>query len=208
MKKRKETDAMERVLQDYSQRISQTPGLSDEQRARAYAEGNRHAPNAVPPLPKSRPSRVVYRVAAAMLIPFVVLLFILLPETPAGPEGLQAGRVAETAPPPLPPQETAEPAALQPSTSAPHAQRPMAAVPQATPEGASTRPPATAHPPTPAVQPAVALADSLVLFPSDSMPHSAIPPTINVTYASFICSSEVCDTQRFLYHLCLELSLI
>ena len=54
----------------------------------------------------------------------------------------------------------------------------------------------------------VPLTDSLVLFPSDSMPPSAIPPTINATYASFICSSEVCDTQRFLYHLCLELSLI
>ena len=65
MKRKQRIDPLESVLQDYSQRISLTPELSDEQRARAYAEGNRHAPNAVPPLPKSRPSRVVYRVVAA-----------------------------------------------------------------------------------------------------------------------------------------------
>lgn len=208
MKRKQRIDPLESVLQDYSQRISLTPELSDEQRARAYAEGNRHAPNAVPPLPKSRPSRVVYRVVAAMLIPLVVILFILLPVAPAGPDGLQAGRVAETAPLPLPSQGAAEPAAFQPSTPAPQRLHHPAAQPRALDVEPSATPPATAHPPTPAVQPAVALADSLVLFPSDSMPPSAIPPTINATYASFICSSEVCDTQRFLYHLCLELSLI
>lgn len=38
MKRKQKIDPLESVLQDYSQRISLTPELSDEQRARAYAE--------------------------------------------------------------------------------------------------------------------------------------------------------------------------
>ena len=130
--------------------------------------------------------------AALILLPIAVVFFVFLPSTSDDNAPVQARQAVIPVPPPAP-------TVVTPTTVlAPVAQR----------HSSTPSHPAVSDPPSP--QPshtASLLPDTLVPLQSDTLAPS-FPPSNDALFASLICSSEICDTQRYLFQIRYDLNMI
>ncbi len=187
------TNPLPQSLEDYLQKVANTPGLSDEELESIYSSCEHLAPIPIPPLPPEPKSRPSYWLVAALLIPLGLLIFLLW--QPAHPDGsMQAGIQPESIP-----AKTS--AATAPSPEVPPA-RPLHAtadIPRPQHAILSPSPDATALPQH-ETEPAE---------PADTpCQHCNTTSLDNVQYTALYCNNETCDTHRYLYQVFVALNLV
>ena len=177
------TNPLHQSLEDYLQKVANTPGLSEEQLESIYSSCEHLAPIPIPPLPPEPKSRTPYWLAATLLIPLGLLIFFLW--QPAHTDGTMQAHIL--------------PESIPAKTSA--ATAPCPETPQARPLHASAntlRPQHAIHTPSPdatalpqhETEPAVS-ADTLCTHPFILSPE-------NVQFAAITCNCETCDTQYYI----------
>ena len=130
--------------------------------------------------------------AALILLPIAVVFFIILPSTSDDNAPVQARQAVI----PVPPQS---PAVVIPTTPPESVAQQHSVAP--------SRPVASQQPSPPSQPTASLLPDTLVLLQSDTLAPS-FPPSNEALFASLICSSEICDTQRYLFQIRYDLNMI